>query len=242
MKQELTTLETKITTDDIPTCICEKSVADKMEKGCLRCAGVLGGGVAPGVGLLGGIGQLGLDVWKAAAIKTATKEAIAEATDAAIEAGMNAVKLKIKELLDMFTGKPGYVDLLPIVKESTYKNGSALVESATNLINESNRIAGTSRMTSFQTTALYKGPYYVGNFGEAGTTAYETTLTSETATLKAAKVGAVEATYGSCQTAIIASIVTIVVIVLIMVIIYLILRYRRKKKMKKKLQYIKLLE
>ncbi|KOB61971.1 rifin [Plasmodium falciparum HB3] len=243
MKQELTTLETKITTDDIPTCICEKSVADKMEKGCLRCAGVLGGGVAPGVGLLGGIGQLGLDVWKAAAIKTATKEAIAEATDAAIEAGMNAVKLKIKELLDMFTGKPGYVDLLPIVKESTYKNGSALVESAKQLIGEACKNERGNR-TSFYNTAIHagSGDLYVGNFAQAGATAYDAEFGTKSVELEAAKVGAVEATYGSCQTAIIASIVTIVVIVLIMVIIYLILRYRRKKKMKKKLQYIKLLE
>ncbi|ETW58829.1 hypothetical protein PFMC_05288, partial [Plasmodium falciparum CAMP/Malaysia] len=43
MAQQLTTLETKIDTDDIPTCICEKSIADKVEKGCLRYAGVLGG-------------------------------------------------------------------------------------------------------------------------------------------------------------------------------------------------------
>ncbi|EUT67302.1 hypothetical protein PFAG_06115 [Plasmodium falciparum Santa Lucia] len=63
-----------------------------------------------------------------------------------------------------------------------------------------------------------------------------------TATITAEKTNAINATYASWQTTIIASIVAIVVIILIMVIIYLILRYRRKKKIKKKLQYIKLLE
>ncbi|SOS81790.1 PIR protein, putative [Plasmodium sp.] len=52
---------------------------------------------------------------------------------------------------------------------------------------------------------------------------------------------AVDATYASCQTAVIASVVAILVIVFVMMIIYLILRYRRKKKMNKKLQYTKLL-
>ncbi|ETW58817.1 hypothetical protein PFMC_05297 [Plasmodium falciparum CAMP/Malaysia] len=45
LKQQLTTLETNIDTNDIPTCVCDKSVADKVEKTCLKCGGVLGGAV-----------------------------------------------------------------------------------------------------------------------------------------------------------------------------------------------------
>ncbi|ETW32268.1 hypothetical protein PFFCH_00318 [Plasmodium falciparum FCH/4] len=42
MAQQLTTLETKIDTNDIPTCVCEKSMVDKMEKNCMKCAQNLG--------------------------------------------------------------------------------------------------------------------------------------------------------------------------------------------------------
>ncbi|ETW29322.1 hypothetical protein PFFCH_03261 [Plasmodium falciparum FCH/4] len=243
LTEKLATLEANINTKDLPICECEKSLADKVEKGCLRCGSVFGGGVAPSVGILGGIGQLGLDVWKAAAIKTATKEAISEATKAATQAGIDAVKLKIKEFLLAFPGDRGLVDLLPIVNESTFNNGPALFKSAEKLINDYNIIKGIRETTSFQNTALRSpGPYYVGDFGKIGATTYDTTFASQKPLLEAAKVGAVEAKYGVWQTANIAPVVAVVVIVLIMVIIYLILRYRRKKKMKKKLQYIKFLE
>ncbi|ETW27858.1 hypothetical protein PFFCH_04733 [Plasmodium falciparum FCH/4] len=243
MKQELTTLETKITTDDIPTCVCEKSIADKVEKGCLRCGGVLGGGVMPSIGLLGGIGEGAISVLQPLALKAATEEAIAEATAAAIEAGMKAVSLKIEELRTFFKAREGFVNLSSIVNKLTYNNGDALVESAKNVIGELcwNDNGG---YTSFYNTTIRagSGDLYVGDFGRIGKAAHDAKLASETIALTKAKVGAVEATYGGYHISIIASIVAIVVIVLIMIIIYLILRYRRKKKMKKKLQYIKLLK
>nr|AAD55383.1 variant surface antigen rifin 3 [Plasmodium falciparum] len=242
LAEKFVTLQTDIQNDAIPTCVCEKSLADKVEKGCLRCGSVFGGGVAPSVGILGGIGQLGLDAWKAAAIKTATKEAIAEATKTATQEGMNAVISKINELLTKFQGEP-VVDLTRIVNPSTFDKGTALFETADKLFGEACIIPGTKTNYSFCTTAIYyDGEYNIKNFGKVGADVYKATYTSQKGTLEAAKVGAVEATYGGYQTAIIASIVAILVIVLIMVIIYLILRYRRKKKMKKKLQYIKLLE
>ncbi|SOS76905.1 PIR protein [Plasmodium sp. gorilla clade G1] len=243
MEEQLTTLETKIDTDDIHTYICEKSLADKVEKGCLKCAQNLGGIVAPSTGVLTGIAEGALIAWKPAAITEAKEAAVIEATKAATEAGMNAVKLKIKELIEYFTGDRGLVDLTPIVTSSTYDNGPALLQSATNLINESNRIAGISSMSSFQNTALTPpGIYYVGDFGKIGSAKFETEFALQKEALERANMTAVNATYGGSQTAINASIVAIVIIVLIMIIIYLILRYRRKKKMKKKLQYIKLLD
>ncbi|KOB85121.1 hypothetical protein PFDG_00501 [Plasmodium falciparum Dd2] len=185
------------------------------------------------------IGQLGLNVWKTAAIKAATKEAIAEATDAATQAGVDAVVSKLKELLITWSDA---LDLSPIVTSSNYKCGLALVERAKELFGKacSNGKGGT---TSFCNSYIYYGgEEALEPFAQAGRSAFETTLPSQKALLETAKVGAVKATYGSYEVAIIASIVAIMVIVLIMVILYLILRYRRKKKMKKKLQYIKLLE
>ncbi|CDO63588.1 rifin [Plasmodium reichenowi] len=241
LMDKFSTLHTDIKNDAIPTCICEKSLADKMEKGCLKCAQNLGGIVAPSSGVLAGIAEAAISVLKPLALKAATEEAIAEATSAATQAGIEAVKLKIKGLIDMW-GK-GSLDLTPIVNELNFNFGSALVETAEKLFGEA-CITDGGRTSSFCNTAIYyrKGDYYVGSFGQYGSAAYDAKLASETPALTKAKVGAVEATYAGWQTAIIASIVAIVVIVLIMVIIYLILHYRRKKKMKKKLQYIKLLK
>ncbi|SOS77898.1 rifin [Plasmodium sp. gorilla clade G1] len=243
MAEQLTTLETKINTDGIPTCICEKSIAYKMEKECLRCAQNLGGIVAPSSGVLGGIGEAAISLLKPAAITAAEKAAVTEATALATKAGMEVVKLKIKELLATFTKEQGLVDLLPIVNKLTYNNGDALIQSAKQLIGNACKVPGTDRTTSFYNSViLYGGKTNFDPIAEAGATTYDTTFASQKPLLEAAKVGAVEATHGAYHISIIASIVAIVVIVLIMVIIYLILHYRRKKKMKKKLQYIKLLE
>ncbi|EWC79159.1 surface antigen [Plasmodium falciparum UGT5.1] len=68
LAEKFVTLQTDIQNDAIPTCVCEKSLADKVEKTCLKCGGVLGGGVTPGWGLISGIVYTG---WKAAALATA---------------------------------------------------------------------------------------------------------------------------------------------------------------------------
>ncbi|ETW20615.1 hypothetical protein PFFVO_00375 [Plasmodium falciparum Vietnam Oak-Knoll (FVO)] len=242
LTEKFSSLHTDIQSDAIPTCICEKSLADKMEKGCLRCGVVFGGGIAPSVGLLGGIGQVALSAWKTAAItsakEAAEKAAIAEAT----KAGMNAVRLKIEGLRLIFGKDRGFVDLISIVNESTYKNGDALLQSAEKLIGKACINPETNSTTSFYNSITYTGASNIKDFAQAGVEVYEKTLPSKTAAFKETNMAAVDATYMSNQIYIIAPIVAIVVIVLIMVIIYLILRYRRKNKMKKKLQYIKLLE
>ncbi|CDO62033.1 rifin, partial [Plasmodium reichenowi] len=57
LMDKFATLHTDIQSDAIPTCVCEKSLADKVEKGCLRCTQNLGGIVAPSSGVLAGIGE-----------------------------------------------------------------------------------------------------------------------------------------------------------------------------------------
>ncbi|SOV80438.1 rifin PIR protein, putative [Plasmodium reichenowi] len=243
MAEQFATLRTDIQSDDIPTCVCKKSVADKVEEGCLRCAQNLGGILAPSSGVLAGIAEGALILWKPLALDAAKATALAEATDLATKAGIDAVVSKLKQLFDLFRTDKFTFDLSPIVTSSTYKDGTALLKSAKEVLGNSCTIPGTRSDYSFCTTAIkLPSDYNVGNFGKIGSDAFEKTLESQTTALTDAKVGVVNITYGGCQTAIIASIVAIVVIVLIMVIIYLILRYRRKKKMKKKLQYIKLLE
>ncbi|EWC76955.1 surface antigen [Plasmodium falciparum UGT5.1] len=196
----------------------------------------------PEVGSLGGCLLYALNQWSITATASAKAAAAKAAGDAATEAGMKAVVSKINELIAAFPNANGLFDLTKIVTSSNYNCGPSLVESAIKRITEYNALKGFDRMTPFQNTATMPGKYFVGDFAKAGSAAYDEVLPSKIAAFEKTKLGAVDATYTSFQTSIIAPIITIVVIVLIMVIIYLILRYRRKKKMKKKLQYIKLLE
>ncbi|SOV77657.1 rifin PIR protein, putative [Plasmodium reichenowi] len=244
MAQQLTTLETKIDTNDIPTCVCEKSLADKTEKFCLNCGMNVGGGVTLSSGVLGGIGEGAISVLQPLALKAAKELAIAEATDLATQEGMKAVILKIEEINTACSADTGFVNLLPIVKKTTYNNGEALVQAAKDLIGTKSINPTTNNPTSFYNTVIGmgKGELYIGDFGKIGSDAYDAAFTSKKVLLEAEKVGAVNTGFESSITSIYAPIIAIVIIVLIMVIIYLILRHRRKKKMKKKLQYIKLLE
>ncbi|SOV83730.1 PIR protein [Plasmodium reichenowi] len=245
MAEQLTTLETKIDTNDIPTCVCENSIADKTEKFCLNCGMNVGGGVTLSSGVLGGISEALIIAWKPAAITAAKEAAEKAATAAATQAGIDAVVSKLKGLHVVFSHpSEGFVDLSSIVNKLTYKNGTLLVERAKKVIGDACWNESRSAYTSFYNTTIHtgSGDLYIGKFGKIGSDAYDAAFTSKKVLLEADKVGAVNTGFESSITSIYAPIIAIVIIVLIMVIIYLILRYRRKKKMKKKLQYIKLLE
>ncbi|CDO61825.1 rifin [Plasmodium reichenowi] len=261
MEEQLTTLETKIDTNDIPTCICEKSLADKVEKGCLRCGGVLGGGVAPTVGLLGGIGIYGwIKGVPAEAAIAAAKKAGALAGKAAGDAyGMEAVigalkYIKVDELFSEiykpFVAKNIYTEVTKLAPDIV-KKYNTICERGVNkgaqwkAFEEGVSIRLEDTTEIFQTAEQAVPGYINSALGEikkvADAEAAKVTA-DKTPIFTTRNIDAVNTAYASYQTAIIASIVAIVIIILIMVIIYKILRYRRKKKMKKKLQYIKLLE
>ncbi|ETW15000.1 hypothetical protein PFFVO_06089, partial [Plasmodium falciparum Vietnam Oak-Knoll (FVO)] len=121
MVEQFSTLQTDIQNDAIPTCICEKSMVDKMEKNCMKCAQNLGGIVAPSSGVLAGIAEGALIVWKpgaldaaiAAALKVNSANITIAAKAAGIQAGKKAVigglkalgveELGIKSLESFFT-------------------------------------------------------------------------------------------------------------------------------------------
>ncbi|KNG74181.1 rifin [Plasmodium falciparum IGH-CR14] len=262
--EKLTTLETKIDTNDIPTCICEKSLADKVEKGCLRCGYGLGT-VAPTVGL---IGAVAVHVWKPLALKAAIAAAIAKSA-AEISAAANAAgkaagvktviaKLKALNILELcpqisksFFNTTGYNEASKIynviLHQHVMKCGFKVTDATRNMCSRVDRSLGIflengdyGLPTSDAIDSTVKNVIAVAEkaAAEAAEAARETVTTG----IRARETAAINTIYMGKQTAIIASIVAIVVIVLIMVIIYLILRYRRKKKMKKKLQYIKLLK
>ncbi|CDO61678.1 rifin [Plasmodium reichenowi] len=265
MEQQLTTLETKIDTDDIPTCVCEKSMADKVEKGCLRCGGILGVAM-PELGAMGATALYTLSQWKPYALYAATKYALAKGVAKGAIAGKDAGMNVIIEVLT----KKGIAKYCPQIFGQIQK-----IEHFTDLNNFADLIIAKYKGICAMTGAFNADKDAMCmDFGlKLGTRASineygipETELVPQlleflsgkakgTADFKAGEVSfatsskiiakqttTINTTYTSWQTAINASAVAIVVIVLILVIIYLVLRYRRKKKMKKKLQYIKLLE
>ncbi|SOS76937.1 rifin [Plasmodium sp. gorilla clade G1] len=268
IEKELTetfaTLETNITTKDIPTCVCKKSLADKTEKFCLNCGFRVGGGVLQASGLLGGIGEVALSAWKTAELITAkdlaAKAGVAAGEAARIKAGIDAVFSGLKSTFPI--DNLGFGSFESLINARNYTNAPIISHSINLQYITKCPKYGTATDTSlcefFENLSLVEGPGHVNvttdvaielNVSKivkdgvtAASKAAKTTAKDVTAKFTAQNTGAVNTTYASCQTAIIASIVAILVIVLVMVIIYLILRYRRKKKMKKKLQYIKLLK
>ncbi|SOS81654.1 PIR protein, putative [Plasmodium sp.] len=218
LTEKFSTLDTNIDNNDIPTCVCEKSVKDKVEKACLKCGGVLGGGVTPGWGLISGLGYMAWTNYVAGiAAKAATKAGIAKAIEGLGRIyGLNDltfIKWALKINGTNFD-KPN--SLISIVKEVSNMcdvidpDGDVLFCYSQQIIN---RTPGLFTKTiSNQATGVAT---------EAGKVA-KTTAATETSKFASQTT--------TCTTAIIASIVAIVIIVLVMVIIYLIYVIEKKKK------------
>ncbi|CDO61637.1 rifin [Plasmodium reichenowi] len=227
LTEKLSTLHTDISTDDIPTCVCEKSVADKTEKFCLNCGKTVGG-VAPGWGLVSGIIYTG---WKTTALAAATQKGI--------EDGISVVIETLKGLFHI----NGVTDLKwkTLITAENYTDHTLVGA----VIKKLNSELCVQSSTGIDTNSFCLFTYNPNNFTRAINRHVASAIskgTEEVVNVTQAEIGKVTSTSFTYSTAIIASVVAIVVIVLIMVIIYLILRYKRKRKMKKKLQYIKLLE
>ncbi|CDO61610.1 rifin [Plasmodium reichenowi] len=246
MEQQFTTLETKINGDDIPTCICEKSLADKTEKFCLNCGTNVGVAV-PGLGVLGGYGSYELvQAAIAAGIKFATQEGIKAGTQAGIQAAIKGVIDKFA--LQTLGGKP----LSVVITSKTYKDtqliyGPIMDEYIS--MKGSGTLSSDSTFTFIEQACNYDQSKIIKFIsGNAEVIAKNATKAAEQATEETTKMLTVQKTAEATSATtilsnpIVISFIVVVVIVILLLIIYLILRYRRKKKMKKKLQYIKLLE
>nr|SPJ13236.1 rifin PIR protein,putative [Plasmodium sp. DRC-Itaito] len=263
MAQQLTTLETKITTDDIPTCVCEKSVADKVEKFCLNCGVNVGGGVTLSSGVLGGIGGLAVNAWKTteiAAVIAAAEEFdavagqifgdVAGATKVIEGLRTLGIDRLCPEIFNSFQSTRHYADVsgLPQFIHQQYQTSCSAA---------SNKVAMCEEIGPKLGEIVVPGQDWVPAEVTIGKELSELVADAEGAAAKAAEAAKnaqltaeitekqttlIDAGFESSISSLYAPIIAIEVIVLIMVIIYLILRYRRKKKMKKKLQYIKLLE
>ncbi|ETW19410.1 hypothetical protein PFFVO_01587 [Plasmodium falciparum Vietnam Oak-Knoll (FVO)] len=222
MAQQLTTLETKINTDDIPTCICEKSLADKVEKTCLNCGKNLGGFV-PGLGLIGG------SALYVAAVKSSV--------ELGIKMGMQSVISNLKGLW----GLPRLIDATVIknfVTPINYCNKTSIIEFLNNINNSSCASQSEIPQLFCHMVSRPGGEEELAKrVADIAEIAQETG--AEAASGKFAQMTSVSAIFSD---PVIISAIVVVCIAVILLIIYLILRYRRKKKMNKKLQYIKLLK
>ncbi|ETW27861.1 hypothetical protein PFFCH_04736 [Plasmodium falciparum FCH/4] len=228
------TLQTDIQNDAIPTCVCEKSLADKAEKFCLNCGKNMGA-IAPGWGLICGVGYAGWWHYYPLAI-----------SKAAADAGMNVIIYFLKGLR--------VEKLIPKIYEkiSSTGNYANITEFSSDIYMELKAVCTATPSTGAIKPVGTKICSIVQKGSTGGSTVEQLVSkavegfakkATDTAEAKAVEVTTTYKSITSTLTnTIIASIIAIVVIVLIMVIIYLILRYRRKKKMKKKIQYIKLLE
>ncbi|SOV84129.1 rifin PIR protein, putative [Plasmodium reichenowi] len=267
LMDKFATLHTDIQSDDIPTCICEKSIADKMEKFCLNCGVNVGGGVTLSSGVLGGIGEVTLGTLRTAALiaaKEAAEKAGIAAGKAAGEAkGMEIVmhhleNLGVKELfsgifeeisrIDHFSKVTNFAESIYTQKSVACSLGATRDAAKEAMCSNFNVRFGFYDINNRPVAAPNENPItkVLNRLAEDATQAADAVAetTSEQVTTSAIETSteAIDAASTQVYTGIGYSVLAIIIIVLIMVIIYLILRYRRKKKMKKKLQYIKLLE
>ncbi|SPJ08224.1 PIR protein [Plasmodium sp. DRC-Itaito] len=207
----------------------EKSLAEKVEKGCLKCGCALGGGVLPVWGLASGI-------WYAIVSQHATKLA----TEAGIKKGL---QVGITEITKIFAK---YRPSVTVPKFTVDQMLSS--RKFTKSVDLFGMIQHLNDTVYHEFGADSSSPFwtYISYIADDK-------LITDFNTNNSDNIAAVKEAFEKCKAAefashtsllsnnIIASVVTIIIIVLIMVIIYLVLRYRRKKKMKKKAQYTKLL-
>ncbi|SOV83931.1 rifin PIR protein, putative [Plasmodium reichenowi] len=200
----------------------EKSLAEKIEKGCLKCGCGLGGGVLPVWGLVGGL-------WYATLSQYVTKMA----TDEGIKAGIATVISELKDVAKPFVTSP--IDISGVVNAKTYLSRQFLITSINREIQEvcGENMLNTQVCPRVEELNLFFLNQKVMNATEKGMDAAKIAEAKELAELTAKS--------SHMYSAIGYSILAILIIVLIMVIIYLVLRYRRKKKMNRKAQYTKLL-
>ncbi|SOS81691.1 PIR protein, putative [Plasmodium sp.] len=210
----------------------EKTLKEKVEKGCFKCGCALGGGIAPVWGLISGLGHYAWTQYVSTmvleeGIKKGLEEGLVQIMKFTLTlySGAKKPSIAVTELLSSgkFTNNVTLFDMVQHINETMYHTLD---------IGGYNEYCSTiSSMAKNPVTAFNR------NYG-----AYSTAVTEAFSQAKTNAINAATHTTNALTTAIIASVVVIVVIALVMIIIYLILRYRRKKKMKKKQQYTKLLK
>ncbi|ETW54490.1 hypothetical protein PFUGPA_04356 [Plasmodium falciparum Palo Alto/Uganda] len=130
LMDKIVTLDTDIQSDAIPACVCEKSLADKVEKNCMKCTQNLGGIVAPSSGVLAGIAEGALYAWKPTAIAAAMELAKQAGAAAGKIAGDAVGAAKVVQLIQSeFSIKQlGTQTLQTAINVTNYTNESHITQ------------------------------------------------------------------------------------------------------------------
>ncbi|CDO61808.1 rifin, partial [Plasmodium reichenowi] len=214
----------------------EKSLAEKVEKGCLKCGLVLGGGVLPVWGMITGL-------WYATWSQYVGITVAEAATNAGIKAGVKVGLVNVMKIVKQL--QTDQVVKIPTIKmlDTLTKGISAKDVTLSGIFKTINSKGapffdtGDYSLFAARLQGIADNSYTLKSF-----TAEAAEVSSAFSKAEAGVLTQAGNATSTLTTAITATVVTIVVIVLILVIIYLILRYRRKKKMNKKQHYTKLLK
>ncbi|CDO61788.1 rifin, partial [Plasmodium reichenowi] len=201
----------------------DKSLAEKIEKGCLKCGCGLGGGVLPVWGLVSGL-------WYATWSQYVTQKALA----AGIEKGIATVVTQLKDVGNEFVNSS--FNILEMVNAETYRSAQSLI---TYIHEAKGKVCAGNIVKNVPICSKVEGD----NLSFLNQKVLEATRQGIDAANNAEKaaITAENAKSAYLFSAIGYSVLAILIIVLVMIIIYLVLRYRRKKKINKKAQYTKLL-
>ncbi|SOS79554.1 PIR protein, putative [Plasmodium sp. gorilla clade G1] len=209
----------------------EKSLAEKVEKCCLRCGCGLGCGVLPVWGLVSGL-------WYATWSQYVSAKVLEEGIKKGLEVGLIKVTEIVKVISSNVNEEP-IIDVAKLVSSGYFTDEMTLFDIFKYINNNMCDIMMADKYAGYSLgiTNISENP----NLISLSYSTQATDVVKAVSQGKAAETIKLATTTSTLSSAIIASVVTILIIVLVMVIIYLILRYRRKKKMNKKLQYTKLL-
>ncbi|SOS81837.1 PIR protein, putative [Plasmodium sp.] len=210
----------------------QKSLAEKVEKGCLMCACGLGGGVAPLWGLVSGL-------WYATLSQYVSAKALEAGIKKGLEVGLTKVTEIVTQMLNVELSNVPKMEMLLEMTSGTFTNEVSLLGIFKSLDSAmfGKFKTGTYSKFALKVESIVSMPKTFVNFTEQSTAVEKAFNSAKTGVFTKIGNGT-----SSLSSAIMASFIAIVVIVLVMLIIYLILRYRRKKKMNKKQQYTKLLK
>ncbi|SOS79540.1 rifin, partial [Plasmodium sp. gorilla clade G1] len=246
LTKTLSILQADISSNDIPTCVCEKSLADKVEKTCLKS----GYGLGSNVPLLGVI--FGIEFYTVA-LERATEVATAAGEKAAFKAAIDAIVDTIKRAIISATHSlPDSVPFSPELEGSAAADVliPALTADlrATRLLDPGSiqssflkvsSIVEETQPISLNASNAAQGSLFVAS--KAGAEASKEAASAVAECTKQTTLGKIFTFEKFFSSSLGISIIVIVCIVIILLIIYLILKYNRKRKINKKLNYIKLL-
>ncbi|CDO61806.1 rifin [Plasmodium reichenowi] len=209
----------------------EKSLVEKVEKGCLRCGCALGGGVLPLGGLVSGL-------WYGTWSQYLSAKALPAGISEGIKEGLNQIKI----ITEIYRG----IHKFPVITVEEMLSSGKFTKSVT-LFDMFEHISDTMyydlEVDGYNFWLAVSGMVKYENIDKFNTIlrTHSEAVANAVAKGKAAAVAVEHAKYTNLYSAIGYSFLAILIIVLVMIIIYVVLRYRRKKKMNKKSQYIKLL-